>query len=307
MAPNDKVVNKQDPREVAKSWHAEAASGMELLYAKFFNYSFARHTHEGFAIGVIEQGANSFYYRGSVHVASAGSTMLINPAEVHTGSASDGRGWTFRMFYVDSVWLQNLASSHFGKNGDVPFFSTPVVHDSYAARRLRRAHLALERRGSLLEQESLVVSAFSNLLERYADRPLDQPPAGRCDLQVKMLRDYLTENYTRNISLRELGHLVHLSGSHLIRVFRSSTGISPHAYLEQVRVDQARKRLKNRTKSLAEVACESGFFDQSHLTRHFKRRVGVTPGEYLRGVGGGRVIQQKSHIVQDAKERQRAL
>ncbi|GAC1439618.1 MAG: AraC family transcriptional regulator [Terriglobales bacterium] len=296
-------INTGKSAEVTKSWRSDAANGLELLYAKYIDYSFARHTHEGFAVGVIEQGANRFDYRGSAHVASAGALMLINPAEVHTGSASDKRGWTFRMFYVDALWLQALATSYVGKRQDLPFFGVPVVHDRWAATRLLRAHRALENPGVRLEQESLLVSAFSRLLERYADRRLVKQSTEKCKSQAIVLREYLEDNYSENISLDELSRLVQLSGSHLIRIFRAFTGIPPHAYLEQIRVNRAKERLRLGGSSLADVACESGFFDQSHFTRQFKKRVGVTPGEYLKGQSG----PWEGQNVQDIRVHYRAL
>lgn len=65
-----------------------------------------------------------------------------------------------------------------------------------------------------------------------------------------------------------------------MRTFRRSIGLSPYAYLTQIRVEAA-KKLLNEGASIADVASDIGFTDQSHLTRHFKRITGVTPGQYL--------------------------
>jgi len=73
--------------------------------------------------------------------------------------------------------------------------------------------------------------------------------------------------------------VAHLSTYHLTRVFKKSTGVSPHQYVVQVRVNSARSLLTAGAgnRSLAEIAAAVGFADQSHLTRHFKRVLGVTP------------------------------
>jgi AraC family transcriptional regulator len=77
---------------------------------------------------------------------------------------------------------------------------------------------------------------------------------------------------------------VHLSPFHLARLFKQRLGVSPHRYLVQVRVDNARWLLSagSGARSLAEIASAVGFADQSHLTRHFKRVTGMTPSQMRR-------------------------
>ena len=95
------------------------------------------------------------------------------------------------------------------------------------------------------------------------------------------VRAYLEEHFTETVSLEELAALVNLSPFYLLRVFRESVGLPPHSYLTQIRVAHA-KRLISASRPLAEVATAVGFSDQSHLNRHFKALVGVTPGQYAR-------------------------
>ena len=92
---------------------------------------------------------------------------------------------------------------------------------------------------------------------------------------------FIQENYSRELSLQDMADAVHLSPFHLARVFKQALGVSPHQYLIQVRVNSARALLAagSGERSLAEVADAVGFADQSHLTRHFKRLLGVTPGQ----------------------------
>ncbi len=96
---------------------------------------------------------------------------------------------------------------------------------------------------------------------------------------VRLIQDYLEEHYTENVSLEEISNLTHLRSYHLIRSFRAEVGLPPHAYLEQVRVNRA-KALLRAGMPIIEVALTIGFIDQSHFTRHFKKMMGVTPGQY---------------------------
>src|SRR5689334_20263610 len=115
--------------EHIKFWHDDTLDHLELLHATYVTHTFAPHTHEGYAIGVIEQGAEQFAYRRSQHVAPAGSIVFINPGEMHTGSSATDHGWTYRMLYPSVELLQRAASDLTGRQRDIPFFAEPVVRD----------------------------------------------------------------------------------------------------------------------------------------------------------------------------------
>jgi AraC-like DNA-binding protein len=100
---------------------------------------------------------------------------------------------------------------------------------------------------------------------------------------VKRARDYIEACYDENISVRKLASIACLSPFHFIRVFQAQTGMPPHAYLMQTRVRKA-KALLARGRQIVDAAYETGFVDQSHLTRHFKRTLGYTPGQYRNSI-----------------------
>src|SRR5512147_2082534 len=103
------------PREFSKLWLAPQLEGVELLRAHYVTQTFARHAHEGFAVGVIESGALGFFYRGENVVAPAGAINLAIPDEPHTGHAALETGWTYRMFYLDAAMLRQAAAEISGK------------------------------------------------------------------------------------------------------------------------------------------------------------------------------------------------
>jgi len=129
------------------------------------------------------------------------------------------------------------------------------------------------------------LEALGPRLERSdgAAEPAEHPAVGR-------VRGFLETNYRSRIRLAALAELTGLSTFHLIRVFREATGIPPYAYLEQIRVNRAAALIRSGC-PVSSVAFQTGFADQSHLTRFFKRLVGVTPARYqrsaLRAVGRG--------------------
>ena len=140
----------------------------------------------------------------------------------------------------------------------------------------------MEHSPSDLERESRLLWAMTQLVSRHAERrPLgrhrDREPRA-----VRRAREYLEGRYAENVSLECLSRVAGLSRFHLLRAFRDETGLPPHAYLLGVRLREAKSLLLDGV-PVARAAQDAGFFDQSHFTRHFKRLVGVPPGQYAPG------------------------
>jgi len=275
-------------REQVKFWrfsYEDTAQSLppcsvELLRARYITHTFCRHTHETYAIGVIEQGAEAFDCRGNHFVAPAGSIALINPGEVHTGHAADqATGWTYRMLYPDVSLLQR-AASELGQQQAIPYFSNPVIQDRPLAQRIVKLHVALEG-NSRLEQDSRLLWTMAQLIVRHASNRPALAPIGKLSQPLQQVRDYLEAHYAENLSLDQLATVANLSRFYLIRAFRNQVGMPPHSYLNQVRLAQA-KRLLAVGQPISDVAQQTGFADQSHLTRQFKRMLGVTPGQFSR-------------------------
>lgn len=272
------MMNPKAIEEQAIFWHATDLGGIELLKAKFITQTFPRHIHEGYVIGVIERGAEKFYYRGATHTAPAGAVIVINPGEVHTGQSADGQGWSYRTLYPRADALKKL-TVELGGPPQIPFFPAPVIRDNHLAYLIRNLHRTLESSESTLERETVFMVAMAQLIRRHAaDKPI--LPTARVEPQaIRQVRDYLEAHYAENISLNHLAQLANFSPFYLNRVFRQMMGLPPYAYLTQIRITNA-KKLLTLGEPIAQVALETGFVDQSHFSRHFKRFVGVTPGQY---------------------------
>jgi AraC-like DNA-binding protein len=266
-------------KEETKVWHSNEFGHIECLRANYVTHSFARHTHDGFAIGVIERGGEVFNYRGKQNRAGRGQVILINPGEVHDGQGAGDDGWAFSIFYADPKVLQRAAMEITGKNVSIPFFKEAVVDDKISSRKLLRLHRTIENSNSILERESLILATFAELISRQSVLVPISAETGREPTAILRAKTYIEENYAENFSLTELASFAQLSRFHLIRVFKKHTGLSPHAYLEQIRVNRAKERLRSGA-PIADTAYELGFVDQSHLTKTFKKFAGTTPGQY---------------------------
>ena len=166
-------------------------------------------------------------------------------------------------------------------------FAVGVIEDRELAENIRHLHLALEEGGMPgLQQESLLLLLLTKLISRHSQEPIALPPAGRENQAVRLAQDYIESEYQRNITLKELATLCHISPFHLLRVFKNSIGVPPHVYLKQVRIRRA-KNLLAKNLPMSFVAQEAGFSDQSHFAKQFKKITGLTPKKY------SNIIQEK--------------
>lgn len=268
----------QEPLDRAHFWREPRHGGLECLSATFRTHRYPLHIHETYAVGVIVAGCETYWLRGVRHYAGAGDICLVNPGEAHDGEAH-GPGWAYRMTYPSVELMTELLESITGrKAGSALHFPDAVVRDAEVARLFCAGHETLEARGDRLAADERLVAAYGLLLQRHADA---NPPVrlGREAPAIIRARDYLDAHFDRDIELAKMARVASLSPFHFLRAFRRETGLTPHAYLMNRRVNAARVRL-GRGEAPADVALACGFFDQSHLTRVFKAHIGVTPGAY---------------------------
>jgi AraC-like DNA-binding protein len=281
MASGGAAADHQQAAEVARYWQHSAVAGVDLLRARYVTHRYGRHAHQTYTLGVIETGVEEFEYRGSLLRAGPGTVALLNPEVVHTGQAGVPDGWSYRVFYPEVEVVASIAAE-LGWPLGTPSFPETVITDTRGAQLIRAAHLAAEH-GDRLASSSLLRTAVGSLLAAHGaaapggrtGRPSRSPAA------VAQTRELLSERMADPPSLDELSAATGLGPFALLRAFRAETGLPPHAYLNQLRVRQARSLLDGGL-APAQVAACTGFADQAHLTRHFKRVVGVPPGAYQR-------------------------
>ena len=270
------------PEEACRFWRADELDGLELLHATFVRHSFAPHTHDGYAIGVIERGVEHFRCSGRIHDAPAGSVVLVNPGAVHTGHSRFPGGFTYRMLYPELRAVAAVAAELGVPAASGLEFPVAVIDDPSAAERVRALHASFSRPATTLERQSRFLELLSLLVARHGETRLAVRRLAPEHRAVRRARDYIEAHAADNLTLGELADQAGLSVFHFARVFRQEVGLPPHAWHVEVRVRRARDLLRCGLPP-TQVAAELGFVDQSHLTREFKRRVGVTPGRYAAG------------------------
>jgi AraC-like DNA-binding protein len=204
---------------------------------------------------------------------------IVNPGEVHTGSRAIEAGWRYRVFYIPVEFVQRLADEIAGKPQPRPWFPVEPIRDPDLASRIAKAHRSLEAAADALEGETALVDALTTLLARHGQtRPEAAQSAGDAP-RVAMMKARLAADLMAPLTLTELAEAVGLSAFHAARLFTRATGLPPHAWRNQLRLQRSLAPLRAGV-SVTEVAAASGFTDQSHFTRHFRRMFGVPPGRW---------------------------
>ncbi|MGL4621281.1 MAG: helix-turn-helix domain-containing protein, partial [Chroococcidiopsis sp.] len=149
--------------------------------------------------------------------------------------------------------------------------------------------LEAERLGNRLYAESLTNALAIHLIREYSTikKTVRQYSGGLSKSKLQQAIAYIQEYLDQDLSLDEIAGEVNLSTYHFARLFKQSTNLAPHQYQIRCRVERAKGLLQAGEMTIADIAIQVGFYDQSHLSRHFKRIVGVSP----------KVIQQNSKNV----------
>jgi AraC-like DNA-binding protein len=254
---------------------------LDLLTARFDRHEYAPHAHDEFTVGVCVGGSEVIAYRGGHIHAGPGSIVVLEPGEMHTGGPATSDGYAYRALYAQTPLFTD------GTVGGLPHFREPVLDDPELAAAIRLTHTELSACPDPLETESRLPWLLTALARRHStSRPADDMLPG-ADHIARAVRDRLADELLAPPSLADLAADLGLSRYQLLRAFRTTMGIPPYAWLAQHRVTRARTLLESGLRP-AETATLVGFADQAHLTRWFRRVLGVTPAAYRNSVQDSR-------------------
>ena len=256
-------------------------AGIEVVEAAT-RHSFPRHTHEQYGIGVIHQGAQKSHSgRGTVE-AGPGNVITVNPGEVHDGMPIGDAGRSWRMLYFDpEIVSQAVCDMNEGGRPGCEFAQPVMDNASVAAlfQQLFSTMITPCNTSSQLHREELLLALLDGIIDKRQENKVSRP----APFAVRQAQVLIDDQPAAPITLADLARESGLSRFQLLRGFAKATGLTPHAYLMQRRIDAAR-RLIARGSGLADAAAASGFADQSHMTRLFVRIYGVSPGAYAAAV-----------------------
>ncbi|HVX76555.1 MAG TPA: AraC family transcriptional regulator [Bradyrhizobium sp.] len=278
-------MTRRDTGNRTSYWQSRHIPGMSLLRADFSHHDYGPHTHDAFVIAVTEAGGAEIRSQNIAQKVGPSTLFVSNPEERQSARMGDSGRWRYRSFYLTRLAIDDLAR-RFGIDA-VPYFTRNMLDDGDLIERFGRLHQVLETEpDDALLADELAIDAFGKLFARYGSGGVRPEHAPRSSLVVRQLMGLMQERYYEKLVLDDLARFANLTSFQLIKLFKRSVGLTPHAYLVHVRLNAACRHLK-RGHSLAESALAAGFCDQSALNRHFKRCYGITPLQFADAVRAG--------------------
>jgi AraC-like DNA-binding protein len=275
-------VPRADPRNASRYWLDPRLRGLSLLRADFTTHEFPPHYHDALLVAVTEDGGSEVAAAGVPDEVHRSALLVVGPAEPHSSRMSRSARWRYRSFYLMRSALDDVAAGL--DIARFPPLLSGVLRRPDLVHRFIQLHRALEDDTDQLLQGELLIGAFGHLVAERATS--DRPASLRTSDQVLLHRvvALMRERHAEHLTLPMLAAAAGMTQFQLIGLFRAGTGMTPHAYLTQVRLGAACHHLR-RSRPIAEAAVAAGFYDQSALTRHFKRAYGMTPLQYVHAVG----------------------
>jgi AraC-like DNA-binding protein len=268
-----------DPRNSTQYWWDRHLSGLSLMQADFTTHEYPQHTHDALVIAVTEQGGSVVRSRGELQDATPSALFVFNPEEPHGGWMGRSERWRYRSLYLTRHALDRIATEL--GIAAVPYFTRNTFADPYLIGAFQRMHETLEEGGDVFRERELLVGGFGELFRRHGTGRIAIAGAPRDREFFRKVRDRMRSDHADELKLEALAADAGLTTFQLIGLFKRCIGMTPHAYLIQLRLGEA-CRLLRRGRKLADIAPDVGFYDQSALTKHFKRCYGITPLQFAR-------------------------
>ena len=255
--------------------------GLVLSTARFAEFSFDRHFHLDFHVGLVSEGVQRQGSHGKSVLLGPGTIALMPPGEIHDGVAQDGGEYTLKTFRLSQELVASVAGEISGRSG-APELSSAVLNDPRLASSLVRLHDTMRDNdgASGLDVQTQWLTLLENLLLQSRAIVPERVPGALGPAQWGRVRDYCHSRLAEKITLEELAALCGLGRFQFLKQFKLTIGMTPHAWLLRLRLEHACELLLQGSQAIATVAQAVGFYDQSHFNRAFRQAYGVAPSRF---------------------------
>jgi AraC-like DNA-binding protein len=256
-----------------RAWKPPVAGIREVLHARFTDHAYPPHTHDTWTLLIVDAGAVRYDLDRHARSAEPAMVSVLPPHVVHDGRPASSLGFRKRVLYLETSLL--------GEHLIGPAVDRPVIPGPSLRGEISTLHDALACIDDTFEAETRLAFVVERIRASLGGPTEDPPAVADADL-AEQLRAFLDTNLFEPVTMAAAAERLGAGPTRLARAFARVFGIAPHAYLVGRRLDAARDRILA-GQPLADVAVEVGFYDQAHLSRRFKRFLGVTPGRYAQG------------------------
>ena len=258
-------------------WRCEEFPLLELHSGDRVEHPHPRHWHDEVLVCAITGGSGWLEIPGRPEFTPAGCVFTVSAGQVHANWAAPG-GCSFVSIYLSAKGLTDALGPEWGTGPHLDGVRTRVTDGGPLRSALLRLHRLLGVSTSRLQRQTALQGLLTRLFENRRGFRMARVERGE-PRAVSRAEAYLRAHWDRSVSLLDLSRAAGLSPFQLPRSFSTAVGIPPHAFQLQLRIDRAKALLAGGW-DIAAVAQRTGFADQSHFTRVFRRSVGVTPGRF---------------------------
>lgn len=237
---------------------------------------FPNHFHEYYVIGFVESGKRGLTCKNREYIIGAGDLLLFNPSDNHACRQIDDQPLDWRSININADIMLETVRQITGK-GYLPKFTTTAACRSEAVFSLRELHGLIMGRDKSFEKEEIFFFLIEQLIAEYTE-PVRESLAEVSE-EIHRACAYMESHFAEPVTLDDLSKLSNVNKYTMLRNFTRQRGVTPYQYLETVRVGKAKKLLEKGADPL-DAALQTGFTDQSHFTKFFKKLIGLTPKQY---------------------------
>ena len=267
-----------------KVFKSKKLSFLELRYVHEFSGCEKMHHHEELTLVAIDSGLIYINFQDKNTNLKANELSVINPREAHYAQSSDVQSQGCYVLYLNKKWCQNIQNELFGNKNTYIDISTSLIRNKELCNTfILMCQSILSSYCSLIEKEEKLILFMSKFFINYCSHPVFDQKSNKNQKVVQDIKTFLDKNFQEDITLEDISSITKLSVVHILRIFKKEFGLPIHSYILNRKVHYA-KELLSENIPIIEVALSSGFFDQSHLNKSFKRVFQLTPKEYQKNI-----------------------
>ncbi|GGK75836.1 AraC family transcriptional regulator [Amphritea balenae] len=255
----------------------------EGLYSE---YRFEPHYHIDYHIGLVVEGVQRQKFQGNTVRLAPGRISVMPPGAVHDGISDDQNAYRMNTFRISPELISHYFTDIYEQETDLlhsgTLFSGAMIENRLISNQLSQIFKLLQSDGTLssVASEQNWLNALAPLLAQLYQQTPKPVKGGLSDKDIYRIREYCHAYLGEKISLEQLAGLCGLSRYQFLRRFEKTCGITPHAWLTRLRLEYACRKIRCSDSTIAQIATDTGFYDQSHFNRAFRQAYGAAPSRY---------------------------
>ncbi len=254
---------------------------LEIHQAHCRDFNFPMHVHEEYTVGIIHSGEEIITHKGTRYHAGTNQLYFINPDEAHTGASVDRGSWLYTSIYFKPDFLNNKIL--FDKAGtNYPYFQSPILENPKLSTLFINTIQQIKLHNCPMERDDavhgLLCSLFAANTENTGRDIFSTAHPAKNKSKINKAKQFLSERLSEPISLSDLAAHIDWHPGYVVEAFKKTEGLTPHRYLLARRIIAAKNAIISGA-DFNEIALDCGFYDQSHMNRHFRQVLGITPGQ----------------------------